>query len=153
MNLPLTVRGRAALVLTVAVTLVGASTGCSPDNLTPKTVKSEASEFCRALKGEYDMRELRSAIERNDAEAIASSLRRLDDLQTKAPTEIADDLRAVIDAVRDTVRAVTQVGSDGSDTTPVDIGTLDATLAGIAENSQHVVTYADENCGIKLSQQ
>ena len=134
----------------VALVASALASACSPDNLSPSTVKSESSEFCRALKSDYDLRDLRSAIQRNDSKAIVESLRRFRDLQLKAPAAVADAMTDVVDAVEDTVRAVTAVGPDGADTTPVDPTALDSRLAEIGPSAQKLVSYADEKCGIKL---
>lgn len=139
----------AAAVLTLAASGAVAP-GCSPGNLAPSTVKSESSEFCRALKADYDLEGLRSAVSRKDADAIAESLRRLQDLQLKAPAKIAGAMTKVVDAVEDTVRAVTSVGPDGPDPTPVDPSTLDARLAEIGPSAHELASYADEKCGIRL---
>lgn len=141
-------RSAAAGVTLVALGAVG--TGCSPGNLSPATVKSESSEFCRALRTDYDLADLRSAIERNDSKAISKSLRRFRDLQMKAPAAVADDMTKIADAVEDTVRAVTGVGADGLDPTPVDPTSLDARLAEIGPSAQKLASYADEKCGITL---
>lgn len=141
-------RGAAVGVTLIVVGVLAA--GCSADNLSPATVKSESSEFCRALKSDYDLDDLRSAIERNDSKAIASSLRRFRDLQLKAPAAIADDMTKVADAVEDTVRAITSVGANGPDSTPVDPTSLDARLAEIGPSAQNLASYADEKCGITL---
>ncbi len=140
---------RAAAGVTLVV-LGAVTAGCSAGNLSPGTVKSESSEFCRALKADYDLTNLRSAIERNDSKAISKSLRRFRDLQLKAPAAIAGDMTKIADAVEDTVRAVTSVGADGPEPTPVDPTSLDARLAEIAPSAQKLASYADEKCGITL---
>lgn len=117
----------------------------------PSCTYDAKQEFCNDLRDTYRLTELRDAIDRNDTATVERSLRDLKDLADDAPEEIALDLHIVVDTVIDTVRSVTGVASPGGETLPPDLEKLNSALASVAKSSQHVVSYADQECGLKLT--
>lgn len=112
---------------------------------------SQTDEFCGRLRDDYRLTDLVTAIRQRDQRGVTDGLERLRKLQDIAPDEIHDDLRDVVDAVSNAVRAVTDApGADGEDT-PVDLTLLSQQLAKIEQPAQHVADFADRSCGLQLN--
>ena len=135
-------RRRPALALCVAVVVAASlASSCSDPH----------EEFCDRLRSSYKMTTLADAIDRDDTETISEQLQLLKDLADDAPDEIAIDLHVIVDAVTETVRAVTNVTSPGGERMPPDLDELNRSLANVEENSQRVAEYADRDCNLVLS--
>ena len=132
-------RSAAAIALLLTVGLTGSSCSNAHD------------EFCDRLRSTYRMTTLADAIDRDDTTTISEQLVVLKDLADDAPDEIAIDLHVIVDAVTETVRAVTNVTSPGGEQIPPDVEELNRSLANVAENSQRVADYADRDCNLVLS--
>ena len=126
--------GSVAVVLLV----VAVVSGCS----------SEQDDFCDQLRNIYDFADLRQAIDRDDRPAIEAALEDAQELVDRAPSDIENDIEAVVSAVVDSVRAVVDVQGPDGQNMPVDLARLNDALAKVSENTQRVLRYADEKCGI-----
>ena len=130
--------GSLGMILTAVVLLASPFAACS----------SEQDEFCDQLRDIYDFSDLRQAIDRDDRAAIEAALADAQELVDRAPSDIETDIKAVVDAVVDSVRAVIDVKGPDGQNMPVDLARLNDALAKVGANAQRVVTYADEKCGI-----
>ena len=133
--------GRRVAVAIALLVIAGMTTSCADAH----------EQFCDRLRSTYKMTTLADAIDRDDTETISAQLQELKELADDAPDEIAIDLRVIVDAVTETVRAVTNVTSPGGEGMPVDTEELNRSLANVAENSQRVAEYADRDCNLVLS--
>lgn len=141
---------RAAALAAALAAVVSTLAGChAAANVSPETLRSENEQFCRRLREDYRLTELRSAIERNDTAAVGDELRRFRDLALYAPPSIRADMTAIASAVDDSVRAVTATGADGGQR-PVDLSDLDGRIMRIGPSAQAVAAFADRECGIQL---
>jgi hypothetical protein len=126
--------------LLAATLLVAVTTACT----------SAQEEFCRRLEDNADFETLRTGINRDDEALISEALADLQQLADVAPTEIAGDVDALVDAVTGAVRAVTDVDGPSGETTPVDVDELNSRLDGIQSSAQTVVDFADRECELTI---
>jgi hypothetical protein len=133
--------GRRIAVAVVLLATVGLAGSCTDPH----------DEFCDRLRSTYRMTTLADAIDRDDTATISEQLQVLKDLADDAPRAIAIDLHVIVDAITETVRAVTNVTSPGGERMTVDIEELNRTLANVSQNSQRVAEWADRDCNLVLS--
>ena len=111
---------------------------------------SDADAFCTSLSANYKLQPLIDALTRRDYPAVTRDLTQMRKLEDTAPKELLGDVRAVLDVMEETIRALTPAeGSDG-DRSPVDTAALNLRLQAIEKNAHNISSYADRNCGIKL---
>jgi len=134
---------------TLRIRVAGAALGALLA-LAPLSCTSAEDEFCGRLGDTYQLDELVTSISGLDKPAITRHLTELRELQHEAPAEVHDDLRAVIDALVDVVRVVTDAtGPDGA-TGPIDVEALNARLTAIQEPATRIVSYARTTCGLDV---
>jgi len=124
----------------VVVVLAAALVGCAGQN----------DKFCASLAKNWKLEELSDAITRGDNTATQAGLQRFSELADQAPPEIADDMTTLSRTLSDAVRLVTQAKGPDGQNTPVDTATLSQALGPAQESSQHVIGFADRECGLHL---
>lgn len=128
------------VALVVGLSAVWSAPGCT----------EATDEFCASLSERAGLEGLTEAVATRNEPAIRRSLADLRELEQTAPGDLLPDVRLVLDAMSEAVRAVTDTGEEDAGVAPVDLTALNDRLAAAEPAAQRIVAFADRNCGIDL---
>lgn len=135
-------RQRAVWSIAVAATavVIPLATGCS-------STTASVEAFCTTLGDYTDL----SVTLGGDPEVLDEASQTLAELAEVSPDEVKPSVEVLSSALDTMSRAAAQAGSDSAAALDAAIGALAPDLAVVEQASAEVETYAEENCGISLT--